>query len=148
MKFLRLILLLKYVTQCQSSFNIEIEIASVFQNRFASIYYFQGPLRPFLLHNEVKNDINNYLDSHYPQLNYNVGGLCNSSYFKDEKQSDKHLFCNDYFKYKHEKKFVFIINKFQLWFLSSENYTIHSDQILNNAGNIFFNTRLVQNFYK
>ena len=51
------------------------------------------------------------------------------------------LFCELYFYYEHNSNHIFKINRLEMWFFTSENFTIHSNQTVNSSGNFFITSR-------
>ena len=50
-------------------------------------------------------------------------------------------FCEMFFMFEHKTKFVFLVDRFELWLFSYRNFTIHSNQLTKKTGNSFFTTR-------
>ena len=78
-----------------------------------------------------ENIYNDYSFDNYTNLNLN-----NDSDFDSE--IVHYSFCELYYKFEHEKKFVFLIDYFELWMFSHKNFTLHSNQIIKKC---FFSRR-------
>ena len=136
MKFLLLILVLQHVIECQSSDDFKEKMSFLlWKSHRINIRKF--PLKSLLLYYDIRNDIKNLVDLQFPEL------YCNCTVCKTdaEKKYDFQWFCKLYNDFEHKSKFVFYISNLDLWFLYSQNITIHSNQFVNNAVNVFLNTR-------
>ena len=107
------------------------------------------PFKSLLLYNRMRGRVKNYLDTKSAELNCDIKDFCASSCNKlvaDFKNLD--LFCELFYEFEHEKMFVFYINYVELWFLTSKNYTIDSEQIFGNSNNNILDARLVKSLNK
>ena len=144
MKLLLLILVLQNVNECRQMsvyFKDKMDYMA-WRSEIAWITRKENSLQSLLVYHDIRSDIKNLVDLKFPELHFNVKDIYAFCKNEREKKYDFQWFCKLYyvFEYNEQTKFVFSVNNLDLWFLNSQNITIHSDQVVNNARNILYNT--------
>ena len=113
--------------------------SNIFRQVTNSAYF---PLTRLLLYYEIRKDMNKFFDSSFLYLKCNKKNILKSNYDKGQKNVciSLPLLCKMFFDFEHEKEFIFKIKNINLWFLSSQNYIVHSDKVIE-YNNVFLNTR-------
>ena len=140
MKCLLLILVLQNVIECESSDDFKEKMTSLFW-KSQTINIRKYPFKSLLFYYDIRNDFKNLIDLKFPELLCNIKDICTVCKIDAETKYDFQWFCKLYNDFEHKSKFVFYISNLNFWFLYSQNIIIHSEQFVNNAGNIFLNTR-------
>ena len=113
--------------------------SNIFRQVTNSSYF---PLTRLLLYYEIRKDIKNVFNSTFLNLKCNKNNIFESKYDKPQKKVCINLpfLCQMFFDFEHKKEFIFKIKNVDLWFLSYQNYTVHSDKVFEN-NNVFLHTR-------
>ena len=136
MKFSLLILALQKLVECESASVNEIpekfmKFAVIME--YAEIFRLiqKRPLQSLLYYYSFRNDIKNFYDLQFRELQCDINDICtlckNEAEKKFKYQWFYYQFCKHFSKFENKKKFVFFIQNFNFWFLSDQNYTMYTD---------------------
>ena len=135
------------VIEGESSCNLDKETLQLFTDKdyYYGNYEKQHPLYSFIKYYRRRKYLKNFVGLKLPKIHCDIENICtNKTIYKTEKQANKSRrfsFCKLYFEIEHKKEYVFTIDYFKLWLFSRQNFSIHSNQIINMSENTFFNTR-------
>ena len=140
MKFLILILALHNANCGQSSCVIQPKIEHLLFKEQHYLYELE-PLENLLKYKEVKNHVNNILNKELGKCS--TRKICTARSKKiDNYLNELYSFCEMYFKFENNKKYVFTFKRIEtFWFFYFENFTMDSSQVFNTSENIFITKR-------
>ena len=119
----------------------------VFQTVWTRKYYHwvydEQPLHGLMIYREQSKKLKSVLDFRFPKLQCGIKEICTKTVPRTEnllnESSYYYSFCELYFKFEHERKYVFTIDHLALF--SYRNFTIDPNQLNYKFGKSFLNTR-------
>ena len=100
------------------------------------------PLTDLIKCKEIKKKLKSFLHLKLKTQNCSVKDICSRIINKNEyKFKDWYRFCKKFFFFEYKSNHVFKITRLQMFFITSEKLTFHSDEILNSTGNSFITAR-------
>ena len=99
--------------------------------------YERYPLSSYLSYHNTRKEVRNIVDLKL----CNIKDTCSTRINETEYEFDNwYSFCEMFFFFEHKSNHVFKISHLGMWFFTSENITIRSNEVLNNSGNFFITT--------
>ena len=100
------------------------------------------PLVDLIKYDEIKKDLKKSLELKLETQNCSIKSICLTIVNKNKyKFKDWYRFCKKFFFFEYKSNHVFKITRLQMFFITSEKLTFHSDEILNSTGNSFITAR-------